>query len=121
MSVLTLPVTEGIVIPSSTAELLGCPPGGWVEIEVRPLPSPEELRNKALHYAARRLGDAVFPGEPIWTGDGWRLPLRVRHHEGTFGQILLSREGEVVEERTTSRKELVEALDAEGPDPAPAQ
>lgn len=120
MPTLTLPVTEhGVCIPSATAELLGCPRGGWVEVEVRALPSPEELRNKALRYAARRLGEAVFTDAPVWTGDGWRLPLRVRHHAATFGQVFISRDGEIDESRTTSRAELLEALDAQSPDHAP--
>ena len=117
MQSITVPVTdEGIVIPRSLARLLGFRAGDWAEVQVSPLPSSEELKDKALYYAMHHLGDAVFVDEPVWADDGWRLPLRVRHHEGTFGELFLSPRGEVVEARSTSLMELLEALRAAGAD-----
>ena len=47
MPTVTVQVTEeGIVIPRSTANLMGCRLGGWAEIDVRPLPPSEELKLK---------------------------------------------------------------------------
>ena len=118
MQSITLPVTdEGIVIPRAAARLLGFRSGDWAEVQVRPLPSSEELKDKALYYAMHHLGDAVFVGEPEWADDGWRLPLRVRNREGIFGVLFLSPEGgDVVEARSTSLMELLEALRAAGAD-----
>ncbi len=120
MAAVTVPVTEaGITVPSAATELLGCRPGGWATVEIRPLPSSEELQDLALYYILHHLGDAVLVGEPAWTGDGWRLPLKVKGREGTFGHILLSPEGEVVEARSTSGVELEEALRASGTSHSP--
>jgi hypothetical protein len=117
MAVVTIEVTEeGIRIPISAAALFGCRVGDRAEVEVRPLPSAEELRRVALHYAAHRLGDAVFVGDPSWVGDGWVLPLRVRHREGDFGHLFMSPDGAIVESRSTPRTELMRAVDAASAD-----
>lgn len=55
------------------------------------------------------LGDAVYVDEPVWLGDAWKLPLRVKGLEGIFGHLILSPDGQVVEARSTSRMELREA------------
>lgn len=122
MATVTLPVTEdGIVIPRSTAHLLGCRAGGWVEVDVRPLPSDDELRRKAISYALRHLGDAVCVGDPVWVDDGWQLDIRIKGRQGTYGRIFLSPRGEVVPARTTSRLELLQALNAEDSSSSTAQ
>jgi hypothetical protein len=114
MATVTLPVTEqGIVIPRSTANLLGCRLGGWAEVEVRPLPASEDLKKKAVLYALHHLGDAVCVEDPVWVDEGWRLNLRIKGRSGTYGYIFFSPQGEVVRARSTSRMELLHALNAE--------
>jgi len=113
MAVMALRVTEdGIVIPSATIEHLGYRPGSWAAVEVHPLPSSEELQDRALYYILHHLGDAVYVGEPVREEDGWRLPLKVKGRRGTYGHLFLSLLGEVVESRSTSAAELEEALRA---------
>jgi hypothetical protein len=113
VATLTLPVTdEGIVIPVAAAQLLGYRAGDWVQVEVAGLPSTEELKDKALYYILHHLGDAVYVDDPVWADGAWMLPLRVKGRSGTFGQLFLSPEGEVLVERSTSPMELEEALDA---------
>lgn len=120
MGAITVPVTEeGIVVPSAAVQLLGGRVGGWAEVEVRMLPSAEELEDKALYYILHHLGDAVYVGAPVWIGDSWRLSLKVKGVDGVFGQIILTSMGDVIEAATTSRMELREAIRAaHTPDPA---
>ncbi len=120
MAAITVPLTEeGTAVPSTVIQLLGGHTGDWAEIEVRVLPSAEDLEDKALYYIAHHLGDAVFVGQPELIGDAWRLPLRVKGLDGTFGQIVLTSNGEVIEARTTSRMELREAIRAAGANTTP--
>lgn len=115
MATITLPMTEeGIVIPRSAANLLGLRLGDWAEVELHPLPSSHELRRKAIIYALHHLGDAVCVDDPVWVDDGWQLSLRVKGRAGSYGSIILSPKGEVVRARSTSRMELLQALNAEG-------
>jgi len=114
MATVTLPVTEhGIVIPRSTANLLGCRLGGWAAIEVRPLPSSEELKKKAVLYALHNLGDALCVDDPVWVDDGWRLNIRIKGRRGTYGYVSCSVDGEVDGARSTSIMELLHSLNAE--------
>lgn len=73
----------------------------------------DAIRDRALHHAWRRLGDAVGVKEPYWDGEYWVVPLKVRGREGTFGQLVLSAGGEVQIDGSTSKQELLEKLDAE--------
>ncbi|MBI3945500.1 MAG: hypothetical protein HY321_06260 [Armatimonadetes bacterium] len=113
MAVITVPVTEeGIVISGETAQALGCRTGSLAEVEIRVLPSAEEIQDRALYYIVHHLGDAVYVGDPIWLSDAWKLPLKVKGLEGVFGHLILSPRGEVIEARSTSRMELREAIRA---------
>ena len=122
MASVTVPVTEaGIVLPRSTTQLLGCRVGDWARVEVKTLPSAYELKGKALYHILHHLGDAVCVGDPVWVDEGWRLDLGVKGRKGVYGQLLLAPDGEVIEERSTSRAELLETLDAEDTDAATGQ
>ncbi len=122
MATVTLPVTEeGIVIPRSTANLMGCRLGDWAEVEVHPLPSPEEIRRKAAIYALHNLGDAVSVDAPVWVDDGWRLRIGVKGRSNAYGHIFVSPQGEVIRARTTSRMELLQVLNAEDTRSAPTK
>jgi hypothetical protein len=113
MAVLTFRVTEeGIVIPRAAAGRLGCRPGTWAAIEVHPLPSSEEIIGRALHHILHHLGDAVYVEDPVCVEDGWRLALKVKGRQGTFGHLFLTPDGDVVPSRSTSGEELEEALRA---------
>jgi hypothetical protein len=108
---LAVPVTEeGITVPRATALALGLRAGHWARLEVEALPSSEELRASALRYVIHHLGDGVYPAEPVWIDDGWQLGLRVKGREGVYGHLVLTPEGEVVQHRSSTRSELLEAL-----------
>ena len=85
------------------------------------MPTPDDLRDKALYYLWHRVGDAVYVGDPVRIDEGWSLPLLVKGRRGTFGQIFLTPEGDVVESRSTSASELDEALSASGDADPPAR
>ena len=113
MAVVRVRVTEdGFQVPSELARQLGLEPGEEVTVQVRRAPDAEAVRNAALHYAWRRLGDAVGVEEPAWDGEVWTVPLKIRHQTGTFGQLVLSADGDVLVDRSTRKQDLIEALDA---------
>ena len=94
MPVVNVRVTEeGFHVPSELARQLGLRPGEEAPVEIRRAPDRDAVRQLALRYAWRRLGDAVGVEEPQWSGDGWIVSLKVRGHSGSVGRLLLTPEG----------------------------
>jgi hypothetical protein len=91
---------------------LGLKPGEEVRLEIRPAPDALAVRHAAIRHAWRRLGDAVGTGEPAWNGEVWTVPLWVKGHQGVFGQLVFSPEGEVLPDRSTTKEQLLEVLPA---------
>ena len=63
----------------------------------------------AAEWVTGHLGDATTLGTPEQSGGYWHVPLGIRGYEGEFGEIILTQEGAVLQDRTTSRKQLLEA------------
>jgi hypothetical protein len=116
MPVISVRVTEdGFHVPYDLAQELGLRPGEEARLEVRRAPDALAIRNAALRYVWRRLGDAVGVEEPYWDGEFWNVPLVVRGHAGSPGRLLLTEQGEISAERSTTKAEILEALDAARP------
>ncbi len=80
----------------------------WPEVE------PEVRRYAIFGFAAawvgRHLGDATTIGTPTLGSYQWRVPLGVNGYRDDLGQIVLTLDGDVIAELTTTRSELLEAI-----------
>ena len=73
-----------------------------------------DVQRYAMHgFAAAwrtgHFGDATTLGVPEQIGSYWYVPISIRGYEGEFGKIVLTQEGDVLQDKTTSRKQLLEA------------
>ena len=76
------------------------------------LPDAEAVRRAGKSYCWRKLGDALGVELPVWQGDVWKADLLLRDHEGVVGHLIFSPEGQVIVERSSSKQEILEGLDA---------
>jgi hypothetical protein len=113
MAVLSVRVTEeGVSVPEGVLRDLGLEPGDNALVEVRKAPDAATIAALAKHYAWRSLGDALGIGEPQWDGEVWRAPVFARGVDEAIGHLTLSAEGQVLAERSSDKKELLESFDA---------
>ena len=80
----------------------------WPEVE-------EWLEDYALGYYAGawvrgHYGDAIYTSPSERFGALWRVPLGVNGYGKNMGQIVLDNEGNVIEDLTTTRLEILEKL-----------
>jgi hypothetical protein len=76
------------------------------------LTEAEAVRRSGKSYCWRKLGDALGVDLPVWNGDVWIADLLLRDHDGSVGRLVFSRDGEVIVERSSSKAEILEGLDA---------
>lgn len=120
MPIILVSVTDnGFHVSDELARQLGLEAGQTARIEIRKAPDSEAIRHAAMRHCWRRLGDAVGAGEPSWENGVWSVPLKVRGRTGTFGQLVLSEDGQIIPERSTSKQELRSRVDASGANPPP--
>jgi hypothetical protein len=109
--VISVRVTEsGFHVPQETAAELGLSPGEEARLEIRRVLDRDTIRNRALHYAWRRLGDAVGVEVPEWDGETWTVRLKVRGCSGDLGALVVSPDGEVLVNRSISKEALLERV-----------
>ncbi len=81
---------------------------------VWPKVKPEIQRYAIFGFAAawigRHMGDATTLGTPKRDGEQWCVPIGVRGHGDDLGQIVLTLDGEVILEMTTTRSDLLEEI-----------
>ena len=122
MTVISVRVTEsGFHVPQETAAQLGLAPGEEARLEIRRVLDRDAIRNKALHYAWRRLGDAVGVEVPEWDGEVWTVALEVPNCVGPLGTLVVSPDGEVLVDRSTTKAELLERAHAACANPSAAE
>jgi len=112
MAVVSVQVTEhGFRLSEESVRELGLQPGEEVRLDIRRVADAQTVETSALRYIWRKLGDAVGVAPPVWNGNGWTVPLWVKGRQGTFGELVLSPAGEVLAERSTSKQQLLAALE----------
>jgi hypothetical protein len=84
-----------------------------VEIDAWPILSDHLLRFRAVkpvaaRWALTRIGDAIILGVPERRSSSWHVPLGLRSAEGFVGRIVVSDDGTVDEQRTTTRQQLID-------------
>jgi hypothetical protein len=77
------------------------------------LPDAEVVRRAGMSYCWRKLGDALGVDLPIWDGEVWNADLLLREHVGVVGRLVFSRDGKVIVERSSTKQEILEGLDAQ--------
>jgi hypothetical protein len=73
----------------------------------------EAVRRAGMSYCWRKLGDALGVDLPVWDGDVWNADLLLRDHAGVVGHLIFSRDGQVIVERSSTKQEILEGLDAQ--------
>ena len=73
------------------------------------------LRSQASWWVSYHLRDMTTIGMPEAQGDFWRIPLGVYGMGENLGQVMLDRDGRVIEHLTSTQKELEAKADAEEP------
>ena len=66
------------------------------------------LRAQASAWSSHHYRDSTTIGMPEAQGDMWRIPLGVYQCGDDFGQVMLDRDGNVIEHLTSTEKELAE-------------
>lgn len=113
MAVVSVRMTEnGLQLPEEAVRELGLKPGDEANLEIRMLPDAQAIRHKAMYHCWRSLGDAVGAEPPIWDGDVWTVSLKVKGRSGTYGELTLTAQGDVIPERSSTKQDVLEALDA---------
>ena len=79
----------------------------WPEVEFW-LHHHWALRAQASAWSSRHYRDSTTIGMPEAQGDMWRIPLGVYQCGDDFGQVMLDRDGNVIEHLTSTEKELAE-------------
>lgn len=86
---------------------------GVFDQNVWPQIKPDVQRHAMHGFAAAwrtgHFGDATTVGTPQLRGQLWYVPLGIRGYGENLGEIVLTQDGDVLAEKTTSRKQLLEA------------
>lgn len=79
-----------------------------------PLVEPELLafavEGLARTWVRRHMGDALVIRRPQWEGSDWVVPLGQQGREAELGRIVLDRDGNVIEEASSSRDDILAHL-----------
>ena len=65
------------------------------------------IRALATGWALDHLGDAVWLDDPRFQANKWTVPVRIRGHDETVGVIVLDATGEVISEKSITKKALL--------------
>ncbi len=104
---------DGIHLDAFAMRELGARFGERVVLEVGPAPGADEIQAAALRHAWRKLGTSVGVRAPEWTGTEWVVHLWVRDFPEAQGQLVFDANGGLIADRSTSQRQLWEALGAE--------
>lgn len=77
---------------------------------VVPLLQSCALTYQAAEWGRKHLGDATMYYKPIQEGSTWRVPIGVLGKGENLGQIVLDVDGNVIENLTSTRAQLLERL-----------
>ena len=73
-----------------------------------------DVQRYAMHgfaaaWVTGHLGDATTLGVPEQRGNYWHVSLGIRNYGDRLGEVVLTQDGDVLQDLTTSRKQLLEA------------
>jgi hypothetical protein len=113
MSTVAVKVEEdGIRIPLDTVRDLGLEPGDLACLQLSVKSEAEPIQRAGMYYCWRKLGDALGVTMPVRQGDVWVSKLRMRDLPEPVGHLTYSADGSVLPERSSSKQEIHEAIDA---------
>jgi hypothetical protein len=103
---------DGIRIPLDAIQHLGLKPGDATCLNLSIASEAEAIQRAGMYYCWRKLGDALGVSLPIKQGDVWISELRLRSLPEPVGRLIYSADGAVLPDRSSSKQEIHEAIDA---------
>ena len=103
---------DGIRIPLDAIQHMGLRPGDATCLNVSIASEAEAIQRAGMVYCWHRLGDALGVSLPVKQGEVWISELRLRSLPEPVGRLIYSRDGAVLPERSSSKQEIHEAIDA---------
>jgi hypothetical protein len=102
-----------LTVPEAALREAGVEPGAPVAVVLTALPGPREIVGRASRFAARKLGDALGVTWPRWESGEWVVDIKDPEAVAVLGQLHLTADGEVIEERSATPETLRAAYDAQ--------
>ena len=68
------------------------------------------LRGQVAKWVSHHYGGATTIGMPEAHGDCWRVPLGVHNVGENMGQVVLDRDGNIIEAQTSTRQQILEKI-----------
>ncbi len=77
--------------------------------QIRPDIQQYAIHGLAAAWVTGNMGDATTMNRPEQKNNRWHVPIGIRGYGDKLGEIVLTQDGDVLENMTTSRKQLLEA------------